>query len=239
MDHRTPRSRQPNILVFSGLLLTAGLLVAFWPQATRACGAPPPPVHCSAQLTCVLGSPQILFQTESGPASDPSVTSVVVPARIHHSLHSANPGAPCTNPVDLIEVSVVADCEEMIIEGSDANPIFQGDALAPNLNPGTQVVDVGLDIDIPGEEREDRGYCALSGTARLLQTDGLEVEVPCGPSFLSFARPTLNGTGPVIGGQFVDEDDETQVGTGHYTAVAFAPQSIEILVTRGETRLPE
>ncbi|MEE2829142.1 MAG: hypothetical protein VX498_08135, partial [Myxococcota bacterium] len=209
----------------------AGLLVALWPQAARACGAPPPPVDCSAQLTCVLGSPQVLFQTESGPLGNPSVTSVVVPTRVHHSLHSANTSAPCSNPVQLIEVSVEADCEEMIIEGSNANPFFQGAALAAGLNPGTQVVDVGLDIDIPGEEREDRGHCALSGTARLLQTDGLEIEAPCGPTFLSFARPTLTGTGPIVGGQFIDDGDKSEVGSGHYTAAPYAPQLIEVLVT--------
>jgi hypothetical protein len=92
-----------------------------------------------------------------------------------------------------------ADCEEMLVDGSTLDPIFIGVATLPGGTLGTIVFDVAIDIDIPGSEREDRGYCALSGTAQIEQQDGTVHEVPCGPAFLSFARPTLTGTAPILG----------------------------------------
>jgi len=208
-----------------------GLLVGLWPSATFPCGGPPPPPpqDCASQLTCVLGSPQVLFSTQSGSNGNPDITSVEVPARLHHSFNP-NSNVVCL-PVQLLEVEVDADCDEMVVDGSSAQTQFSGQAPANFLGPGTQIVDVPLEIDIPGADREERGYCALTGMARLLQSDGQEIETRCGPSYLSFVRPTLSGDAPIVSGHFVHANDKTLMGKGHYTTLAFAPKEIEVQVT--------
>jgi len=179
----------------------------------------------------VLGSPEIQFQTESGIGGSGG-TMVDVPARLHRSIRALLPGQSCLPGTSLVstDVSIVADCEEMLVDGSNLDPIFTGEATLPGGTLGSTVLDVPINIDIPGAEREDRGYCALSGTAQVEQQDGTVHEVPCGPAFLSFARPTLTGTAPILGGQLIDNGDFTQVGTGHYSAMAGAPKLLEMVL---------
>jgi len=179
----------------------------------------------------VLGSPEIQFQTESGIGGSGG-TMVEVPARLHRSIRALAPGEACLPGTGLVstDVTVVADCEEMLVDGSTLDPIFIGAANLPGGSLGTSILDVPINIDIPGPEREDRGYCTLSGTAQVEQQSGIVHEVPCGSAFLSFARPTLTGTAPILGGQLIDNGDFTQVGTGHYSAMAGAPTLLEMVL---------
>jgi hypothetical protein len=209
-----------------------GLLVGLWPMVALPCGGPPPSsVACPVQVTCVLGSPEIQFQTEAGIGGSGG-TTVNVPTRLHRSIRALLPGQSCLPGTGIVstDVTIVADCEEMLVDGSALDPIFIGAATLPGGTLGTTVLDVPINIDIPGPEREDRGYCALSGTAHVEQQDGIEHEVPCGPAFLSFARPTLTGTAPILGGQLIDNGDFTQVGTGHYSTMAGAPTLLEMVL---------
>ena len=206
------------------LALCALLLAALWPSAAFPCGGPPA-TDCAAQLTCVLGSPEIHYLTTSSSAG----TDIEVPARLHHSLFPPSSGAPCLNS-QLIDVTVEANCEDLLVPGSGADWLFEGENELTDPAQGTQVLDVPLLIDIPAAEREDRGFCALTGTARLVQSDGTEFEVPCGPTSLSFARPNTGETKPILGAHFVDAGAPAEVGSGHYTTVAYTPAMLELLV---------
>jgi hypothetical protein len=219
MTTRTLLSFRPALIA----LPAAFSLGTMYSADAQACSAPPPTWDCAAQLTCVLGSPELL-PVPDFEGSDPTIGSAIVmtvPAKLHHSFAPPPEGETCF-PADDIEVQVWLNCTDA---GAGAGADFSGTAALDAPPAGGNLLEVPVTLEERHMLSAVPGDCVASGKA-WLETNGVEIEVKCGGTVLSLVAPIDDGT-PVLEANFI----ATYGGTGpHYILPAHVPAPIKVRV---------